>query len=145
MNRGRCWICGGVNKKEFVFVTEIKSAIQSISLEPPCHPDCALYSIQVCPFLLLPNAKRRTAGLPDYLNEAKAPEIAMHNPGAYVLTHVRKFAFKPVNKNSPTKWAIWADKSVSCQSLWAEGKKLEECPSGMLDKVLLQRYLQEIS
>jgi len=88
MTRRRCWIYGGTNKKDYVFVTDPISARGQYSLEPPCHVDCALYSIQVCPFLLLPRAKRRTADLPEYLVEGKPQEMTLENSPDNQAIHV---------------------------------------------------------
>ncbi len=138
MTRGRCWICGGANKKDFVFVTDVISAAHQRALEPPCHLDCALYSIKVCPFLLLPRAKRRDSGLPQYLKDEKPEEMTLENPGIFALTHVKKFKFSPISSDSKTKWANWKLEHVTAQSLWSEGQLLQENPHGPLPAQVLK-------
>lgn len=128
MTKGRCWICGGTNKKEQVFVTDPKSASLLVSLEPPCHAACAEYSAMVCPFLILPKAKRREAGLPDqYHEQNQAPEAVTDNPGECVLTYVKKFRFEAVTN---TKMARWEANHIKRQSLWKEGQIIAENPAG---------------
>lgn len=135
MTKGRCWICGGANKKEQVFVTDPKSASLMVSLEPPCHVSCAEYSAMVCPFLILPKAKRREAGLPDQYHERnQAPEAVTDNPGEYVLTYVKKFRFEAV---TTTKMARWETQKIKRQALWREGQIIAENPKGALSADIL--------
>lgn len=140
MTKDRCWVCGGTNKREQVFVTDVRSALNSVSLEPPCHPKCAEYSIQVCPFLLLPNAKRRTAGLPEtHKEENYLEEVAPTNPGIYVLTYVKKFKFQQM-PNTKAKMAHWLDKDVNRQVIWSSGDIIVDEP-GAIDKTQLRSRL----
>lgn len=134
MKKGRCWICGGANKKEFVFVTDAKAAFHCVSLEPPCHEACAEYAAKVCPFLILPKAKRRTAGLPEPLIENAVPEMEQHNTGYYVLTYVKRFQFTRVTE---TKMAKWDDKYVVRQVLWSAASVVAE-EAGPLRKDILK-------
>lgn len=135
MTKGRCWICGGTNKKEKVFVTDPKSASLLVSLEPPCHPACAEYSAMVCPFLILPKAKRREAGLPENYHESnQAPEASTDNPGEIVLTYVKKNRFEAVTK---TKMARWNIADIKRQTLWKEGQIIADNPNGPLPERIL--------
>ncbi|MBO7004646.1 MAG: hypothetical protein JJ854_02195 [Pseudomonadales bacterium] len=135
MTKGKCWICGGTNKKEQVFVTDPKSASLGVSLEPPCHPACAEYSAMVCPFLILPKAKRREAGLPEnYHENNQAPEASTQNPGEIILTYVKKHRFEAVTK---TKMARWEPSQILRQSLWKEGQIIADNPNGPLPANLL--------
>lgn len=60
-----CWICGAPLYARASFVLGPMGAINQVSPEPPSHEECAEFAVKVCPFLVLPKAQRRKAGLPD--------------------------------------------------------------------------------
>lgn len=92
IDEGFCWVCGGKLGRSKALVTGPKSAANGISVEPPCHHECALYSVKVCPFILLPKAQRREAGLPDELKvENLPPEVDVANPGMFIITVVKSY------------------------------------------------------
>ncbi len=141
MKDRHCWVCGGINQQAFTFVTDIRYAYNSVSLEPPCHDECARYSAMVCPHLLLPKSKRREADLPDRIsNENINPMINLENPGKIVLTYVTSFDFVWVEKSNMAKWR---DQDVRCQELWVEGEIVFENKTGPLDKRLLVQQFKE--
>lgn len=75
----RCWICGEMMGSTFCFVSGPIAAINRASGEPPSHTECGDFAARACPFLILPRAKRREAGLPE---EAKdLPGAIKRNPG----------------------------------------------------------------
>ncbi|GJM12037.1 MAG: hypothetical protein DHS20C12_04400 [Pseudohongiella sp.] len=94
-----CWICGKPFKpNEFAMVGDANCAALRVYTEPPCHADCAVYAAQVCPFMLYPNAKRRTAGLEEdetlaHRNESADVLIKEENPGEYFIVVVNDFDF----------------------------------------------------
>jgi hypothetical protein len=53
-----CWVCGEKLGRTLVFVIGPMCAINRVTSEPPCHRDCAEYSMQVCPFLANPRMGR---------------------------------------------------------------------------------------
>jgi len=74
------------------------SATIRVYREPPCHQACAEYAMQVCPFILYPNAKRRTAGLDaehtvDHLNKGATIALKPDNPGEFYITLVSDFSY----------------------------------------------------
>lgn len=74
-----CWVCGQSLSKTFAFVIGPMCGINRTSAEPPCHIDCAMFSVRACPFLALPKKKRidcSDLGLVD------APGVGLdRNPG----------------------------------------------------------------
>lgn len=92
-----CWICGKpFNERRFALVCSPLSAMTRIFREPPCHIECAEYAMRVCPFILYPNSKRRTANLEkeaslDYINRNLKIKQAEENPGEYYLVSVKDF------------------------------------------------------
>ena len=50
--RRYCWICGRQMGTFMCFVMGPLSALQRISTEPPSHRECAVYAVQVCPFMV---------------------------------------------------------------------------------------------
>jgi len=89
VKHGACWICGDPLGSKMAFVVGPMCCVNLISAEPPSHYECAEYSVQVCPFLSIPSAKRREAGLPD--------EIV--SPGGIMI------------KRNPGVTAIWVTKT----------------------------------
>lgn len=96
-----CWICGGAfAEPKFAMVGDALSAAARIYREPPCHVECAEYAMQVCPFILYPNAKRREAGLDfedtlDHGNENASVQVAPENPGEFFISVVSHFDYHP--------------------------------------------------
>lgn len=78
-----CWVCGQRLGVHLAFVAGPMCGINRTSSEPPAHLDCAQWSVKACPFLLLPHAKRRDAGLDDVVSPGG---IAItRNPGVIML------------------------------------------------------------
>ena len=98
MTSDRCWICGNANKKTKVFVTDIQSALNNSSVEPPSHEECTVYALQVCPYLLIPNSRRRSANLEVHVSE-DSPALDDQNPGYFVMTSVKRFRFTRILGN----------------------------------------------
>lgn len=135
-----CWICGNANRKEHVFITDVRAAMGNRSLEPASHADCSLYAIRVCPFLLLPRFKRRPDTMPTKYQEEALDVIAHENPGVFAMTFVKKFEFGAPVKKVRAKFAYWKDEHIISQSVWSEGKILKENSNGALKKAELAEY-----
>lgn len=65
-----CWICGhalsGPRQERLLhFVIGPMCAVNRVSSEPSSHLDCAEFAVRACPFMLLPRAQYREAGLPE--------------------------------------------------------------------------------
>ena len=114
----KCWICGKKIKGSAAFVTGPVSAENCVSSEPPCHNSCATYAVQVCPFILLPNAKRREAGLkPEEL--AGSALATIENPGVYAITRVSKYRVRYMVDH----WvAMYSQRHIKSRVWWIEGK-----------------------
>jgi hypothetical protein len=80
----RCWLCGGKLGRIKASVIGPMCAVNRITSEPPCHPQCAKYAVQTCPFLSQPRARRNEKNLPEQRREAAG--IAFdRNPGVSVI------------------------------------------------------------
>lgn len=86
----RCWITGRpFGGEDFAFVVGPMCVFSGRSAEPPSTIEAAAYAARVCPFLAIPSAKRREAGL-DQLPVGELPGVAIKsNPGitAVVVCH----------------------------------------------------------
>lgn len=96
-----CWVCGTPLQpppKEFrvvvgfaqpvTFVIGPMGAINRTTAEPPCHHECALYSIRNCPFLSKPQMVRRENDLPEH----SAPGVMIErNPSVSLLWSTRGY------------------------------------------------------
>lgn len=125
--KGTCWICGYPNKKGFAFVTGPKSASQNLSIEPPCHPDCARYAVQVCPFILYPKTKRRENDLPEM---ETGVGFVSENPGEYYITVVKKYKIVMTIDNFPA--LRYKNRHVRYREHWREGKLVSDSESELL-------------
>lgn len=80
----RCWLCGDKLGRVKASVIGPMCAINRVTSEPPCHPLCAHYAVQTCPFLVNPRARRNAKDMP----EEGIPPAGLHiegNPGLTVI------------------------------------------------------------
>lgn len=80
----RCWLCGQAMGRFSAFVIGPMCLINRTSAEPPSHLQCAEFAVRACPFILLPNSKRRDAGLPEQ-RVSPGGEMLPHNPGVTLI------------------------------------------------------------
>lgn len=96
MKQQRCYICGGPLGTRKTFVFGPASVIQYIAGEPPSHLTCAVYAVQVCPWLALPRARRRESNMPDLsqlpVSVSDGKYMIQTNPGISALTTVKRYA-----------------------------------------------------
>jgi hypothetical protein len=99
VKKRKCWVCGGPLYPKAAFVIGPMCAINRTTAEPGCHWVCADWSTRACPFMLLPNAKRRDANLPA---ETASPGGIMleRNPGVTLVWLTDKWTlFRPGRGN----------------------------------------------
>lgn len=129
VSKQNCWICGNPFKpNEYGLLGDAVSAMIRISKEPPCHVECATYALQVCPFILYPNARRREAGLDEeqtleHSNKDRQLEIDPENPGEYYLMIVRDFSFVLEHQVM-----LFYESDVIERQYWIGGKRQESVP-----------------
>jgi hypothetical protein len=80
----RCWICGDTLGGFVAYTIGAMCAVNRVSAEPPSHRECAIYAARACPFLSKPNAKRRTAKMPDEVVDLPG-EALRRNPGVALV------------------------------------------------------------
>lgn len=96
-----CWVCGkslrvlpgsgGSHPRrvayEQAFVIGPMCSVNRVTVEPPCHPECALFSAKACPFLARPQMARREGG--GVMEQTVNPGGVMirRNPGTTCLWH----------------------------------------------------------
>jgi len=80
----RCWICGGLMGTYMAFTIGPMCAVNRAISEPPSHRDCAIYSVQACPFLSQPRMRRNEKDLPETRVEAPGFPIK-RNPGVICI------------------------------------------------------------
>lgn len=109
-----CWICGEPIAPPFTFPIGPMCAITRTTSEPPSHHDCATWSVQACPFLTRPWARRRENNIPAAAVGAPGNAI-MRNPGAMALWATRSFkAFRVaggllITVGKPTRVEWWVE------------------------------------
>jgi hypothetical protein len=85
-----CWVCGesmGIYK---VFVLGPMCGINRTAAEPPCHMDCARWSVRNCPFLKNPDEVRR-----------ESKELHLEDGSGFAL------------QRNPGVTLLWATKTLS--------------------------------
>lgn len=128
-----CWICGNpFPTPRYAMVGDAMSATIRIYKEPPCHLECAEYAMQVCPFILYPNAKRRSAGLEyeatvEHLNEGAAIMLEADNPGEFYISVVSDFTYHHDHQVT----AFDKDKVLEIQH-WIGGTRQDEVTEPIL-------------
>lgn len=83
VKESRCWVCGERLGQFKCFVIGPMCVANRTTAEPPSHLECAVFSATACPFLTLPKAQRREAGLPD--DKQVAGVLIKRNPGVVAL------------------------------------------------------------
>lgn len=95
---GNCWLCGEPVGVRRTFVIGPMCGITRTTNEPASHHECATFAAIACPFMTRPQAKYRTANLPDH---QEAPGVPIfRNPGVTCLWTTREFNVFRVGGNS---------------------------------------------
>jgi hypothetical protein len=84
VNEKRCWVCGDPLGKFVSFTIGPMCSINRISAEPPSHRECAVFSATACPFLIMPKAVRREAGMPEEKGDPGGIMVE-RNPGVTLV------------------------------------------------------------
>lgn len=114
-----CWVCGQkLGPSSHVFVIGPMCAVNMTTAEPPCHRECAEFSAAACPFLSMPNAKRRECNLPEGSREPDGISIK-RNPGVALLWHCRGYEIFSDGKGG----SLFRIPNPSRVQWWAEGRK----------------------
>jgi hypothetical protein len=88
---GHCWLCGEPVGASRTFVIGPMCGVTRTTSEPANHLECAEFAAKACPFMTLPRAKYRIAGLPSGHIEAAGMPID-RNPGVTCLWTTREFS-----------------------------------------------------
>jgi len=87
---GNCWLCGEPVGVRRTFVIGPMCGITRTTSEPGNHHECATFAAIACPFMTRPQAKYRTAKLPETVKDAAGCPID-RNPGVTCLWTTREF------------------------------------------------------
>lgn len=98
VNESLCWLCGEKLGAYRCYVIGPMCAVNRTTSEPPCHRECAVYALQVCPFLSQPKMRRNEKGMPEYHTQAAGVPLG-RNPGMGVLW-VERVKPQPYSVNS---------------------------------------------
>jgi hypothetical protein len=113
----RCWVCGDKLSAFNYFVISPYCAVTRSSTEPPCHEDCAEFSVRACPFLTRPEMHRRTALLPELSFEGAGAPVAQ-SPGVILIWATLTYEAVPAAKGAVCKLG----EPMSCR-WFKEGRK----------------------
>lgn len=116
----RCWVCGAPLGRIKASVIGPMCAVNRITSEPPCHPQCARYAVQACPFLSKPRAQRNEKNLPEERREAAGIPLD-RNPGVSVIWE-SLVASKPFNPLHGAPGTLFDLGPVHRVTWWREGQ-----------------------
>lgn len=78
-----CWICGDKLGRHLAFTLGPMCAITRCSGEPPAHRDCAIFAATHCPFLSIPEKRRREKAMSE---KSQFSEFGLkQNPGCALV------------------------------------------------------------
>lgn len=144
VDKKACWICGNPFKPgHYALVGSPDAAMTRTCREPPCHVECAEYAVQVCPFILYPNAKRRAADLPqdatlEHHNEGKAVKLGAENPGKYYIVVISNFVF-----HEKLQLSLYNESHVIERQYWIGGERQASIPDPIVPLETLPEKLQK--
>lgn len=114
-----CWVCGGVLGQYMAFVIGPMCAINRTTAEPPCHLDCAQYSVRRCPFMAFPHRTRNMDGLP--ADRVHPGGVAIErNPGVALIWVTKSYRLERAQAGHPGT-LIRLGEAVS-KSWWCRGR-----------------------
>lgn len=93
-----CWVCGQGLGAHLAFAIGPMCVVTRTTSEPPSHLDCALWSMQGCPFLSRPEMVRREDETTNGLTSAG--NMLKRNPGVMALWVTKDFKLFPDGKGS---------------------------------------------
>lgn len=107
LEQGFCWMCGKQLGAFKAFVFGPASAIAGIAVEPPSHRDCALYAVQVCPFMVF--GRDHKAHGPLRPGEVVTPLVSTRNPELAVVYITRSFTLEDqlIRVGPPENVSFW--------------------------------------
>ena len=119
--------------KRYAFVHGPMSALSGVNAEPPCMMEAAEYAARTCPFLVIPTAKRREAGLED---AKELPGVMIKdNPGITAITDCEGFDVRRVDDG-----VLFVVRDVLRIRWFREGRELTQAevddPEGFFRKAL---------
>lgn len=86
-----CWVCGVRLGRFKTFVIGPMCGINRTTSEPPCHLECAHWSVKNCPFMNNPEFVRRTDGNINALSKPVGGIAIGRNPGVSLLWTTKDF------------------------------------------------------
>jgi hypothetical protein len=112
-----CWVCGEGLGRWIAFPIGPMCAITRTTAEPPCHVECAEWSIRHCPFLSQPRQVRRDDNLPSEIEQPGGFAIT-RNPGVTCLWITRGYELFDDGRGKPLITVGQAERV----SWWCEGR-----------------------
>lgn len=114
----RCWVCGEPLGRNMTFTLGCMCGINRNSAEPPCHLDCAEYSVKACPFLTKPHMTRREDDFTEAVGVDPPGEFIKRNPGVTLLWTTR--TYRPFRDRGGYLIEIGDPEHLS---FWREGRR----------------------
>ena len=114
-----CWVCGQPLGHFKTFVLGPMCTVSRTSADPPSHTDCAVWSVQACPFLVRPNMVRREDELIRENRGNVAGVMIERNPGVSAVWVTGSYEIfrdqngKPLFRVGPPHSVTW----------WAQGRR----------------------
>jgi hypothetical protein len=117
-----CAMCGVALGRNIAFIAGPVSFETRLFTDLPMHKDCALYAIQVCPFLAAPTMKyAETVRVEGSGFIARTPEMVSTRPDRFFVATTRGYEVVRLESGAvvvhatPWDWFEW----------WRHGKRIE--------------------
>lgn len=99
--RRLCWVCGLKLGVSLVFPIGPMCAVNRTTSEPPCHRECAIWSVKNCPFLSRPHMVRREDDLTREAEKNVAGIMIRRNPGPVCVWTTKGYKVWRDDKGAP--------------------------------------------
>jgi len=98
----QCGLCGHQMGRYLAFIGGPLSHLNRMFTDPPMHAECALYALQVCPYLAMPNMHHaRNPHTHDGVVMATVQEVSTDRPAAFCLATTRHFVLRALTSGTP--------------------------------------------
>ena len=114
----KCWVCGDVLGRYLTFVLGPMCGITRTTSEPPCHLECAEWSVINCPFLNGREKRRRDDDLTDACKDSTPGHMIERQPNAVLLWTTKIFK---TFADGQGNWLITVGDPLSL-SWWSRGQ-----------------------
>lgn len=117
-----CWCCGNRLHGVGTFAIGPMCVVNHISAEPPNHLECAMYAVRVCPFLSIPNMRRRPIDHEAMGTNRPPGQMIERNPGVIALWTTTEWSTFAPDPAQPERRLHDIGRLPATLSWWCQGR-----------------------